>query len=360
MKQVVVSPTKPLVSTEIVDVEIPSPGDDQILIQVIIASSNPKDFKHLYVRGISVNSGDDVAGYVHAMGNHVALTNEFKIGDRVAAFHPMLTPGGAYAEYALVPAATTFLIPKGVSFESAATIPLTSMAAALPLFRRQELPAPWMKRSSNEPPLPLIIYGASSALGTFAVKLARHANIHPIIAIAGSSASYVTKFLDESKGDTVIDYRQGPDKLKAAIKAALKGLNVYHALDCFSENKSWVPLSQVMSPGGTVSVFQGIEKYDELDIPSNVRISFSLVGTAHTGAFLPNSPRQPADPETVRGDTEFAYVFYRYVSRMLSTGEFEGHPYEIIPGGLNGVRTGLQKLQRGEAKGVKYVYQVGE
>lgn len=39
------------------------------------------------------------------------------MGDRVAAFHPMLTPGGAYAEYALAPVNTTFKIPEGVGFE---------------------------------------------------------------------------------------------------------------------------------------------------------------------------------------------------------------------------------------------------
>lgn len=44
-------------------------------------------------------------------------TNEFKIGDRVAAFHPMMAPHGAFAEYAVAPQHTVLKIPDGISFE---------------------------------------------------------------------------------------------------------------------------------------------------------------------------------------------------------------------------------------------------
>jgi NADPH:quinone reductase len=66
---------------------------------------------------MSVNSGDDIAGTVYALGKDAEDTNEFRIGDRVAAFHPMLTPGGAYAEYAVAPQHTVFKIPVHTSFE---------------------------------------------------------------------------------------------------------------------------------------------------------------------------------------------------------------------------------------------------
>jgi NADPH2:quinone reductase len=66
---------------------------------------------------MSVNSGDDIAGTVHALGKDAEKTGEFHIGDRVAAFHPMLTPGGAYAEYAVAPEHTVFHLPSNISFE---------------------------------------------------------------------------------------------------------------------------------------------------------------------------------------------------------------------------------------------------
>ena len=66
---------------------------------------------------MSVNSGDDMAGFVHSLGSDVEASGEFRIGDRVAAMHRMLEPGGVYAEYAVAPAHTVFIIPKHTSFE---------------------------------------------------------------------------------------------------------------------------------------------------------------------------------------------------------------------------------------------------
>jgi NADPH:quinone reductase len=81
------------------------------------------DWAHITTKKISVNSGDDIAGTVHALGKDAEATGEFHIGDRVAAFHPMLTPGGAYAEFAVAPAHTVFHIPKNISFEGKKTSP---------------------------------------------------------------------------------------------------------------------------------------------------------------------------------------------------------------------------------------------
>ena len=61
-----------------------------------------------------VNQGDDISGIVEAVGEGVS---EFKKGDRVAAFHEMLKPGGSYAEYALSWARTTITLPPNISFE---------------------------------------------------------------------------------------------------------------------------------------------------------------------------------------------------------------------------------------------------
>lgn len=69
------------------------------------------------MRNISVNSGDDIAGVVHDLGKDVQASGEFQVGDRVAAFHPMLSPGGAYAEYAVAPQSTVMKLPLSISFE---------------------------------------------------------------------------------------------------------------------------------------------------------------------------------------------------------------------------------------------------
>ncbi|RAK96013.1 GroES-like protein, partial [Aspergillus ibericus CBS 121593] len=115
-------------STKLIDSPIPDINDDQVLIKVVVSGSNPKDWKvpELAVNQDSaffqryarvrqgVNQGDDIAGVVVKTGKNVV---EFKEGDRVAAFHEMLAPGGSYAEYAVAWAHTTFHLPAEVSFE---------------------------------------------------------------------------------------------------------------------------------------------------------------------------------------------------------------------------------------------------
>lgn len=102
------------------DAPAPTPGPNQLLIKVVAFGTNPKDWKlpNWYKR--PHNSGDDVAGYVAAVGSNV---DHFVKGMRVAGMHdwsrtaPGTVPGGAFAEYALVEAHTTFVLPRNISFE---------------------------------------------------------------------------------------------------------------------------------------------------------------------------------------------------------------------------------------------------
>ncbi|KAK9315034.1 chaperonin 10-like protein [Lipomyces starkeyi] len=362
MKEVIVHPL-PSLRTEIRDVPIPVPADDEIVIKVVVAGSNVKDWSHITALNIAVNSGDDIAGVVYSLGAIVQKTGEFRVGDRVAAFHRMLTPGGAYAEYAVAPAHTMFIIPDNISFEEAATIPLVTLTAAISLFRRQGLPPPWSPLPASAGPLPLVVYGASSALGTFAIKLAKLSNIHPIIAICGASHGVVVDLLDFSRGDRIVDYRQGVEAMKTAVKDALAGLEARHALDAISSKGTWVPLAQMLHSSATsgpfqVSVVAGSNRYEDEGIPSSVEFLYTYVGSGHYGVYKPSMPKQPADKDSVKFDVEFAYIFYRYLARLLARGDFSGHPFEVIPGGLAGVEQGLNKLKNGEARGVKYVYRV--
>lgn len=45
-------------------------------------------------------------------------------------------------------------------------------------------------------------------------------------------------------------------------------------------------------------------------------------------------PKQPEDIKAVRSCIDFAYVVIRCISWLLAKGEYEGHPYEGIPGEL--------------------------
>jgi len=101
---------------EIRDVPVPEPKAGQVLIRTVVSGLNPKDWKvpkWNKDQGPS-NHGDDISGYIEAVGEGVV---DFHPGDRVAAFHEMLTPHGSFAEYSIAWARTTFHLPSNVSFE---------------------------------------------------------------------------------------------------------------------------------------------------------------------------------------------------------------------------------------------------
>lgn len=330
------------------DIPKPSPDADQVLIKVVVAGTNPKDWKlPLNVKGQSgTNSGDDVAGYIEAVGQNVT---EFKRGDRVAAFHQMTSPHGAFAEYAIAPAKTTFHLPATTSFEEAATIPLAAMTAAVGLFCRLDLPEPWVATTTPTRKAALaggvVVYGASGAVGAFAVKLLVRAKIHPIICVAGRAASsFVETLIDRSKGDTVVDYRTGADKVVEALRQAVpRGQKLMYAFDAVSEKGSYQQITQVLDPHGHITLVLPGKKYE--GIPETVHKTTTTVGAVH------------GYPDDL---TDFGYAWFRLFGLGLKEGWFSGHPYEVVPGGLGGVQKGLENLKDGKASAVKYVYRIDE
>ncbi|OAL57310.1 zinc-binding oxidoreductase-like protein ToxD [Pyrenochaeta sp. DS3sAY3a] len=321
--------------TVIRDIPIPEPGPDQVVIKVIVSGSNPKDWKiPEFVPEYNANSGDDIAGIVHSVGSNVW---EFSPGDRVASFHEMMTPHGSFAEYAVGWQHTTFHIPKALSFEEAATLPLAFMTAAIGLHLRLGLPDPWTPATQ---PTPLVVYGGAGAVGAYVIKLAQRANIHPIIAVAGRGAPFVESLIDRSKGDTIVDYRAGDAAVVSGIKDALRGAKLHFAYDAVSEHNSYTNIVQVLEPGGALTLVLPGKQYE--GIPESVVQSVTMVGDAHNK------------------DKDFAYVYFRYAGRGLSEGWLRPHPHEVVEGGLEGVERGLKRLKGGEASGVKFVFRVGE
>lgn len=275
----------------------------------------------------------------------------------------MMAPDGAFAEYCIAWASTTFHIPEKTSYEEAATIPLAAMTAAVGLYLELRLPEPW---KADDEKRPLIVYGGSGAVGAFCIKFAKASNIHPIIAVAGKGKDFVEGLLDKSKGDVYIDYREGDDAVVAGIEKALKDAGcdtVKHAYDAVSEHGSYQNISKILTKNEGGKMVLVLPGKDYSDIPSNVEHDLSMVGRVHE---TPNSAGKYGQPDhtapkyTVTAGKDFGYVFFHYITRGLQEGWFTGHPFEVIPGGLDGVQEGLRRLKAGEASATKYVYRIAE
>ena len=299
-----------------------------------------------------LNQGDDVAGIVAAVGPDVT---DFAVGDRVAALHQPGTEWGTYAEYTLVWSYATFRIPETMGFAEASTMPMAAVTAAVGLYKVLELPCPGTSSATQQP---VVIYGASSAVGAFAVKLAALGGLHPIIAVAGAGSGYVRTLLDYSKGDLVVDYRNGEAEIVGAVTSALQrqGLQADLAFDTVPNENSQRLLGKVLvaferrKPKHLASVLP-LAKVDGFP-EEKVRRTFVT------------SPIIFQKNETEGGDRDANHTFGKRVvtlfAKAIQDGRLTGHPYEIIPGGLEGIETGLKNLQSGKNSAKKYVYEIGK
>lgn len=236
----------------------------------------------------------------------------------------------------------------------AATIPLPAFTAAYGLYQCLGLPPPWRPATTSS--VPLIIYGAASAVGSYAIQLARQSNIHPLICIAGRGIPHVKELIDESKGDIILDYRNGNGQLVHDLKAALQNSGkIEYAFDGVSEHGSFQNISQVLDKHGKIALITPFGDYK--DIPETIEKSHIFAGTAHIGTD-PDPWQKKTGMQT--GNEEFALTFFRYFGRGLQKGFFKGHPYQVVRGGLAGVQEGLQNLKDGKASAVKYVFRIAD
>ncbi|KAK0270725.1 hypothetical protein LTR35_014007 [Friedmanniomyces endolithicus] len=203
------------------------------------------------------------------------------------------------------------------------------MTAAVALYARLRLPAPWLPLPAQNPPIrtPLVIYGASSAIGSYAIQFAQRSNIHPLICIAGhAGASHVSHLISPEKGDVVVDYRAGAEAVVSGIRAALReGEKLEYAFDAVSEKGSYGNICQVLDheTGAITFVLPG-KKYE--GIPAGVRQSVTTVGSVH------------GDLKDFGG---------------LEEGWFRAQPQEVVEGGLGGLQGGLERLRDGKVSAVK-------
>jgi NADPH:quinone reductase-like Zn-dependent oxidoreductase len=206
MKAIVHKKYGPPDELQLLEVEKPVPKENEVLIKihattVTTTDCNARNFTFVpksfmfFARLMfgfkkpKINIlGIDLAGEIEAVGKDVKL---FKAGDHV--FGSPGTKFGGHAEYACVPENGALAIkPTDLSWEKAAAI---SLAGNTALFFIRDL-------AKIQPGQTILIHGASGAIGTYAVQLAKYYG-----AVVTGVCSGANAVLVKSLGaDKVIDY----------------------------------------------------------------------------------------------------------------------------------------------------------
>ncbi|XP_030472794.2 chloroplast envelope quinone oxidoreductase homolog [Syzygium oleosum] len=184
-----------------VDVPVPAPKKDEVLLKLEAISVNPYDWKMqkgvmrpFLPRKFPQIPASDVAGEVVKVGPAV---KKFKPGDKVVATLNILA-GGGLAEFAVTRESLTAARPPEVSAPEAAGLPMAGITALQALTQ-----AAGVKLDGSGPLKNILITAASGGVGHYAVQLAKLGNTH-VTATCGARNVDLVKSLG---ADEVLDYK---------------------------------------------------------------------------------------------------------------------------------------------------------
>ena len=163
------------------EIPVPEINGNQLLIKVYAVSVNHLEIKK--ASGVMKDTsplnfpwipGHDFAGIVEKIGDKVTT---FKTGDKVYGN----CMGGSYAQYLAADLNKVTLMPTGLSFTEAASVPHVAETAWQALYKHGNL-----KKGET-----VLIHGAAGAVGAFAVQFARNTGASILTSVAAADIDYV-------------------------------------------------------------------------------------------------------------------------------------------------------------------------
>lgn len=128
--------------------------------------------------------------------------------------------------------------------------------------------------------------------------------------MAGKGEKFVEGLIDRTKGDAIVDYRNGDEAVVKGIRDALKGKEVHYAYDAVSEKGSFQNISKVLAKEGS-KITLVLPGKDYSDIPSNIEHSTTSVGIVHNGDIYKGTDGEAAAKEAgiKTGGREFGLAY---------------------------------------------------
>lgn len=193
------------------EVEDPTPGEGEVLVEVAAAGVNRADLvqaagKYPPPPGESELIGLEVSGRISQLGS--GDTGDWQVGDEVCA----LLAGGGYAEKVAVPAGQLLPVPAGVDLQTAASLPEVACTVWSNLVDAGHLAA-------GET---VLLHGGSSGIGTMGIQVAKALGAR-VIVTAGSQEKL--QRCAELGADVLVNYQE-TDFLEAVGENTEDGVDV--------------------------------------------------------------------------------------------------------------------------------------
>jgi len=309
----------------------PVPSDDQVLVKVTAVSVNPVDWVMaaygIFISEYPIVLGCDAAGVVESVGKNV---KRFKAGDQVFAYTGLGRPGrGTFAHYCVVHEKQTWSRPESLTPQQAATFPVALLTPALALHYYLDVE----NLPHNYKGEPFLVWGASSAVGLFAVQLAHLSGFNVIATASDKNFDLVRSF----GASHVFDYRDPAvaDKIKAVA-----GGNLRRALDCVSAQSAATCISLLTSEGP--AFVASTTGFGNDPVPANVRATRVDLGTA------------PENPEGVQRLEHLNHYF----EPLIHSGQLKPLPIWQFADGWQGIIDGLKASKEKKVSGQKVVVNI--
>lgn len=284
--------------------EIPEPAVGPGTLKVEVEAAGCNFFDTLMVRGqyqvkpaFPFIPGGELSGAVVEVGAAVA---GFAVGDRVLA--PV--PTGAYAERAVVPAASAWRVPPAMSFEEGATFPIvypTSYAALV-------------FRARMQPGETLLVHAAAGGVGLAAVQIGKALGARVIATAGGADKLEIVR---QAGADALIDYQT--DDFVERVRALTDGRGADVIYDSVGGDVFDRSLKCIAWNGRLLVIGFAGGRIPEVKANRILLKNISVVGV-HWGAYARNEPERVAET--------FTALFQMYAEGQVKPVIFARYPLE--------------------------------
>lgn len=282
--------------------------------------------------------GCDFVGRVESLGKNVS---HHKKGDIIAAliWGGEIKGHGAYADYTLANEHISFKVPKSLSLEKAATIPLASCTSWLALFSKDCLA---IDRKSGKQ-TSVLIWGGSSSVGLYAIQIARLHNFNVITVCSPKHQEHVKSL----GADYVFDYKS--DDVVDQIKSAAPRLQ--YIFDTIGDKTSSATASHALGEAGGTLCTVRPGKANTEGVSSQAKVTDVLVWTAFLKDHQYKDFKWPANED----DHSLSAELFEKLPQWLEDGIITPNQPKLLEG-LEKIPEGFQEYRDGKISGYKIVY----